>query len=150
MNWENRTMMRIGELARLTKESVKTIRYWENQGLLEAQRSESGYRHFDKHMIERVDFIRNAQMLGFTLDEIQEILELRSEGTQPCDHVRDALTHHLETVRRRIRELRNLENDLAKRLAWTIEHPDVDCDNIEGCIYVHTPTESPDRHRPNN
>lgn len=128
--------MRIGEFARTTNETVKTIRYWENQDLLEADRSESGYRHFPERMTERVHFIRNAQALGFTLEEIREILGLRREGAQPCDEVREALTTHLETVRSRIRELRNLEADLHERLAWAKRHPEPVCDEAEGCVYV--------------
>lgn len=132
--------MRIGELARTTKESVKTLRYWENQGLLEADRSDSGYRHFPERMIERVRFIRSAQALGFTLEEIREILELRSEGTPPCNDVRETLATHLETVRNRIRELHSLEADLTQRLAWANRHPDPECDEAQGCVYVDVPT----------
>lgn len=138
--------MRIGELARTTQESVKTLRYWENQDLLEADRSESGYRHFPERMIERVRFIRNAQALGFTLDEIRDILELRSEGAQPCDDVRDTLTTQLQTVRNRIRELQSLEDDLTRRLAWANRHPDPECDDAEGCVYVATPATSSGEH----
>lgn len=132
-------MLRIGELARRTRESVKTIRFWENEDLLAAERSDSGYRHFPERMVERVAFIRSAQALGFTLEEIREILDLRSEGARPCDDVRDALTAHLQTVCSRIRELRALEADLTQRLAWANHHPDPDCADAEGCIYVQAP-----------
>lgn len=126
--------MRIGELARATGESVKTLRYWEERALLDAERSESGYRHFLDTMIDRVGFIRQAQALGFTLGEIREIVALHSEGVRPCDEVRDALEAHLESVRTRIASLRSLERELSRRLTWAERHPDVDCD--DGCVYL--------------
>ena len=68
-------MMRIGELAAKTGETVKTLRFWEVHGLLEAERSESGYRYFGSSMIERPRLIRHAQALGFSLSEIRAIAE---------------------------------------------------------------------------
>ena len=127
-------MMRIGELAGFTGESVKTLRYWEGLDLLDAERSESGYRHFPEGMIERVGFIRSAQALGFTLEEIREILELRGEGAQPCEEVRTALARHLTSVRERIENLRMLEAELTQRLHWAGEHADPDCP--KNCVYV--------------
>lgn len=126
--------MRIGELASATGESVRTLRYWEDEGLLEARRSDSGYREFAEEMIDRAAFLRGAQALGLTLEEIRSVTKLREEGLQPCDHVREGLRRHLVSVRERIRRLRELEEDLSDRLAWADAHPDPECD--DGCVYL--------------
>ena len=128
--------MRIGELAATTGETVKTLRFWEEQGLLEAERSETGYRYFIDTMAERSRFIRQAQALGFTLNDIRGILELREEGLQPCDDVRTQLRSHLAIIRDRLEELKALERELEARLQWAETHTDANCD--DGCVYLAT------------
>ncbi|MGH9380203.1 MAG: heavy metal-responsive transcriptional regulator [Thermoanaerobaculia bacterium] len=76
----------IGELAALTDVSVPTIRYYEQIGLLpEAARTASGYRRFPPEAARRLRFIRRAQQLGFSLDEIRELLELRATEGPAAD-----------------------------------------------------------------
>lgn len=127
-------MMRIGELAAATGETVKTLRFWEEQGLLEAQRSESGYRYFARRMAERSRFIRQAQALGFTLGEIRGILELRGDGLQPCDDVRSQLRDHLEAIQQRLTELKALERELEARLRWAEADGDPLCQ--DDCVFL--------------
>jgi len=127
-------MLRIGELASATGEKVRTLRYWESQGLLEAERSDSGYRLFTEEMVPRVAFLREAQALGLSLDEIGELLALRSDGRKPCKHVRAQLREHLAAVRAQLASLHDLERDLNERLAWAEAHPDPECD--DGCVYL--------------
>ena len=125
----------VGQLADKTSETVKTVRYWTNLGLLNAKRGENGYRYYCEEMIARVAFIRSTQALGFTLRDIQSILALREEGTQPCQEVREELAEHLRAVRSRITELQRLEAELASRLAWADAHPNPACEG-DGCIYL--------------
>lgn len=127
-------MIRIGELAARTGETVKTLRYWEDEGLLRAERSEAGYRLFAPEMRERARFIRRAQGLGLALADVRDILELRGDGVQPCDEVRERLAARLGEVRERLARLRELEGELEARLAWARAHPDPDCD--VGCVYL--------------
>ncbi len=129
--------MRIGELAAATGERVKTLRFWHDEGILEAERGEAGYRAFGPAMVERVAFVRRAQGLGFTLAEVREVLRLRDEGRPPCAHVRARLEHHLAAVRQRLRELRALERELAARVERARADPAPPCD--EGCVYVDAP-----------
>jgi DNA-binding transcriptional MerR regulator len=124
----------IGELARATGETVKTLRYWTNQGLLNAERGENDYRFYPPEAVTRAAFIRATQALGFTLEEIRGILALRDAGVQPCEQVREELRTHLTAVRSRIRELQVLEDELTARLTWAEAHPDPEC--AEGCIYL--------------
>lgn len=125
----------IGELAKATGETVKTLRHWTGHGLLEAERGENGYRYYWADMTRRIAFICGAQALGFTLSEIQDILVLRASGLAPCEHVKAGLESHLETVRPRIAQLEALESDLQERLAWAEAYPEPEC-QVDGCIYV--------------
>lgn len=127
--------MRIGEVARKTGEPVRTLRYWADLGVMDAVRDpESGYRLFDPDAVRRVAFIRAAQRLGFTLDDVRDVLDVRRRHGRPCHEVRERLEAHLQDVRARIEELRLLEDDLANRLTWAEAHPHVPCEN--DCVYV--------------
>lgn len=111
------TQLRVGQLARLAAASVDTLRYYERLGLLpRAPRTEGGYRLFDRSAVERLAFIRKAQALGLTLQEVREVLRIAADGTEPCKHVRAALGARLREVDARIAELRSLRNALAKAL----------------------------------
>lgn len=127
--------LRIGRLAEVTGETVKTLRYWTTLGLLEAERGENGYRYYREDATQRTAFIRSAQAFGFTLSEIHDILALRASGVLPCEHVRTRLESHLATVRARIVELEALEGDLEERLTWAEAHPEPEC-QTEGCVYL--------------
>jgi len=128
-------MLRIGELSKLTCETVKTLRYWTDYGLLDSIRSTSGYRYFEKRMCERVTFIRKAQSLGFKLDDIIDIIKLREDGLEPCDHVREHLSKQLETVQEKLAEMQSLEKELQQRLEWANSQKIDSCDS-EGCVYL--------------
>lgn len=72
--------MQIGEFARRAGVNVQTVRYYERRGLLpEPERRASGYRQYTPAALERLQFIRRAQELGFTLNEIDELLQLRTD-----------------------------------------------------------------------
>ena len=133
-------MLQIGELAAATGETVKTLRFWEEKGLLEAYRSETGYRYFGDRMVERSRFIRRAQALGFTHVEIREILELREEGRQPCKEVREQLRTHLNAIRRRLDELQTMESELEARLRWAEADEEPLCQ--KDCVYLASDPES--------
>lgn len=91
--------MRIGELADTVGVNPKTIRYYEAIGLLpEPARSPGGDRTYDQDDVERLAFVRRAQQLELTLDEIGEILALRERSQRPCDYV-------LTVAQRRLVEL---------------------------------------------
>jgi DNA-binding transcriptional MerR regulator len=116
----------IGAVAKETGVSVPTIRYYESLGLLsQTPRSTAGYRHYGNGALEELRFIKKAQALGFSLEEIKEILTLSRSGTTPCEHVLDLARHHLRTVDERIAQLSRLRNQLAGEIAkWDgIEQP---------------------------
>lgn len=110
--------LQIGELARAAGVSTDTLRYYEHLGLLpDAPRSKGGYRLFDPSAPDRVAFIRKAQALGLTLEEVREVLRIAADGAAPCEHVRGALSAHLREVDARIGELQSLRRTLARALA---------------------------------
>jgi DNA-binding transcriptional MerR regulator len=113
--------MRIGELADRVGVNPKTIRYYESIGLVpQPPRTDAGYRIYRAEDEARLVFIRTAQHLGLSLDEIREVLALRDAGTAPCDHVRGMLREQIRTISRRMAELRRLREEL--RALETVIH----------------------------
>jgi len=117
--------VRIGELANQLGLNPRTIRYYESIGLLpEPARTPSGYRDYDERAGELLTFIRTAQGLGITLDEIREILAVRDRGQQPCSYVRDLLRQQVDDIDERIAELGRLRNELVTLDAIADQLPD--------------------------
>ncbi|MCI0724368.1 MAG: heavy metal-responsive transcriptional regulator [Acidobacteria bacterium] len=107
----------IGRVARAARVSVQTIRYYERLGLLApARRTANGYRADRPEATERLAFIKHAQALGFSLDEIKAILRLKYAGQSPCECVRKLLEDKLGRVERQIAELRRFRVELRKTL----------------------------------
>ncbi len=109
--------MQIGEVAKATGLTVDTVRFYEKQRLLRRPpRSEGGFRLFSPEDVETIEFIRHAQQLGFSLQEIRELLVLRGSGFEACSHVRDLLRVKLSDVRAKIEHLHKLEHQLMSGL----------------------------------
>ncbi len=96
---EHTQTMQIGELAQALELNPKTVRYYEQIGLLpQPQRSESGYRLYTHHAIEHLRFILKAKAIGFTLEEICEIVLLQRNGEQPCSHVETLIEEKVAAI----------------------------------------------------
>ncbi|MDQ3806271.1 MAG: MerR family transcriptional regulator [Acidobacteriota bacterium] len=109
--------LRIGEVAKASGIAVETLRFYERRGLLgRPRRTGANYRVYDEAVLERLAFIRRAQAVGFTLDEIGEILAESAGGRRPCRHVREAARRKLEELDRRLSELRRYRTELARTL----------------------------------
>jgi DNA-binding transcriptional MerR regulator len=105
--------MRIGELAAATGVAAKTLRFYEDQGLLpEPERTPAGYRDYPSEIADRVGFIRHAQAAGLTLRQIREILDVRDGGHAPCRHVANLVAQRLADVEARLRELHDTKAHL--------------------------------------
>ena len=129
--------MRIGELAGQLGVTTKSIRFYERIGLLpDPPRTSSGYRSYEEADVERLVFIKTAQRLGLTLDEIKEIIAFRDRGEQPCGYVADVLQRQVTDLDMRIREMRSLRDELRRlqaraaqgvtaesKFCGVIEHP---------------------------
>jgi MerR family transcriptional regulator, copper efflux regulator len=109
--------MTIGAVAEAARVNVATVRYYERRGIIaEPRRTESGYRQYDESAVARIRFIRRAQELGFSLDEIADLLALRVEDPAACGAVASATRAKLEDVESRIRELERLRGILKELL----------------------------------
>jgi len=106
--------MKIGELAERTGFSTKAIRYYELLGLLaEPERTESGYRLYGPEDVERLEFIEKAKRLGFSLDDIRDVLVLHQQQEAPCVHVLALVEQKLRRVDGVLKELRAFRQELA-------------------------------------
>jgi DNA-binding transcriptional MerR regulator len=92
--------------------------------LQEPPRTPSGYRDYDESDLERLRFIKLAQSLGLSLDDIREILAFRDRGEAPCPYVRRAIDEHAQAIDRRIGELERLRSDLRRLQAVARSLPD--------------------------
>jgi MerR family transcriptional regulator, copper efflux regulator len=98
--------MRIGALAAATGATTKTIRFYEQAGLLsDPPRTPAGYRDYPPGTSDRLEFIHTAKGAGLTLAEIRGILAIRDDGQPPCTHVTALLQQHLADVEQRLAEL---------------------------------------------
>lgn len=108
-------VLSIGQLARTVGLKVTTIRFYERRGLIpEPPRRESRYRIYSPETVERVRFIKRAQDLGFTLDEVIELLALQSADDASCSDVRARAKSRLDDIREKIKSLENMQRSLSR------------------------------------
>ena len=129
--------MRIGELAKFTGVPVKTLRYWEEAGVLEAPpRDDSGYRQYPTSTSDQVHFILSAQAVGLSLSVISGIIRLRTEGVTPCEQVEGLLRERLGELDRRIRSLKDARREVAKLLDRAARMDPQECDERSVCHLI--------------
>jgi len=130
-----KTGMKIGVLAGRSGLPVKTLRYYEDLGLLPAiGRSEGGYRLFAEESLRRLEFIRRLKTLGLSLEEIQGCLAVHDAGDLPCADIQIQLERQIGRIDARIEELGQLRQELQGLLAGWQSDPakegDVICPNL--------------------
>ena len=109
--------MLIGQLSQRSGIPTKTIRYYEEIGLLaDPPRSTNGYRDYGEGIVERLGFIRDSQSTGLTLTEIASILGMRDGGESTCHHVAELLERHLVEIERQIEALNRSRDQLRSSL----------------------------------
>lgn len=113
--------MQIGTLSELTGLNRDSLRFYEKRGLLQARRSENGYRDYPEEAVQWLGYVRTAQQLGFTLAEIAADLPLLAQGQEAGPALRLALARKLADIDERIGALQGLRAELAQRLAATPE-----------------------------
>ena len=129
--------MRIGQLATQTGYSVRTIRFYEQSGLLPApQRTSAGYRSYDQDAVIRLRFVRSAQALGLSLAEIAEVLRIRDYNGPPCSYVAELLETHISALETRIKELTALRDELRARRPLDTEPDPSRCRPDQVCYLV--------------
>ena len=130
------TSFLIGELAARLGLNPKTIRYYEEVGLLpEPERSDGGYRRYRRGDEERLRFVRGVRRLGFALGEIREVLALRDRGERPCSYVAELIEQRASEVDEQIAELERLKGELAELRARARRLRPEDC-GPEGYCHI--------------
>ncbi|WP_010483378.1 MerR family transcriptional regulator [Pseudomonas sp. S9] len=110
----------ISALSRQSGVNLETIRFYERSGLLpEPQRTASGYRHYQDADVRRVLFIRRGRELGFSLDEIRNLLDLANRPQSPCAEADQLVQSHLVTIEARIRDLQKMQAELSRMAKCT-------------------------------
>jgi DNA-binding transcriptional MerR regulator len=127
------TAMKIGEVAKRSGTGIETIRFYEREGLLPPpQRRPSGYRQYDEATVERLDYIRRAKELGFTLAEVRELLDLSFTARSGCDHIRQRAEAKVADIEGKIRSLRQMKRSLGRIIRRCRVK-----DSTEDCPLVH-------------
>ena len=112
--------------------NLETVRYYEKVGLLpEPPRTATGYRNYDSTHERRLRFVLRARELGFSLDQIRELLRLVDERDRPCAEARAVGSSHLDDVRARIADLRRMERVLKDVVAQCADGTLPECPLIE-------------------
>ncbi|MFQ6046093.1 MAG: MerR family transcriptional regulator [Gemmatimonadales bacterium] len=125
--------LRIGQLADRARVNVQTVRFYERRGLIaEPERTPAGYRQYADDEVRRIRFIKRAQELGFSLSEIQELLELRIRHPSACATVEAKTRRKIDLVDQKIAELERIKRGL-ERLAASCQarRPTGDCPILE-------------------
>ena len=131
--------MKVGEVAKKSGVNVQTLHYYERVGILKPKtRLDSGYRVYDDTAVRIIQFIKHAQELGFSLDEIQELLSLRADKKSKCRPVQASAIRHLNDVEKKIAKLKVIQQTLqslitdCKKNKTDSECPLLNCLDSEG------------------
>ena len=112
-----RSSLQIGEIASLSGVSIDTVRYYERLKLLPpAARSSGGFRKFSVETVERIRFIKHAQEMGFSLDEIKQLFST-GDGVNQCEAVHELLVKKLAELETKINQMRDFKKVLNRHLA---------------------------------
>lgn len=135
------TYLKIGQLAKETGLSVGTLRYYSDLKLLQpSKRGSNGYRYYSLDAKEQVQFIKKAQALGFTLEEIKQILDVRDRGEKPCNLVQSLLNRKIKQIDSNIKQMMLFKAELEQyRLLW-ISNPHLEAKPQEVCPLISTVT----------
>jgi MerR family transcriptional regulator, mercuric resistance operon regulatory protein len=111
-------VLSIGKLSQQSGVNIETIRYYEKIGVMPAPgRSAGGFRVYEPDHLKRLSFVRRSRQLGFSLDEIRNLLRLVDGHGHTCAEVHALMLSHLAEIRRKIRDLRRLQRAMAEMAA---------------------------------
>jgi MerR family transcriptional regulator, copper efflux regulator len=128
--------MKIGQLSAQSQVPIKTIRYYEEIGLLpKSDRNEGNFRLFSSDIVSRLLFIKRLQLLGLSLQEIKECLMVFDRGELPCANLQAKLKEHVKTIDRQIQDMMSLRQQLCETLQDWDENPtpkdNIICPNLQ-------------------
>jgi Cu(I)-responsive transcriptional regulator len=127
-------LITIGKLATASGLSADAIRFYEKQGMIApVGRTESGYRQYDSKSLERIEFISHAKEVGFTLDEIQQLLLLKDDPAGSCAEVKEHGRQKIEEINRKLVVLTRMKESLSELVnKCSGEGPSNECPILDG------------------
>ena len=133
---KNETLFLIGQVQENSGIPVRTIRYYESLGLIQSlQRTEGGFRLLSAEVFTRLSFIKRAQALGLSLQEISEILQVYDRGKPLCNDIQEKLKHKIEDINKQINDLLELRSELQGLISdWksaATKPKEIICPNIQ-------------------
>lgn len=118
------TRLKIGEVAKQTDVAVGALRYYESLGLIQSERGGNSYRYYAPETVQQVQFIKKAQTLGFSLEDIGEVLNVHHQGNVPCEFVQSLLQGKIQQLEAQIQEMMAFKSALEQYHAkWAAGHP---------------------------
>ncbi|QNV05033.1 MerR family transcriptional regulator [Shewanella algae] len=124
--------MKIGEVAKATGLSIKSIRYYHDIGLVEAHRSDNGYREYRAAEIEALKFLQHCRELGFTLDECRDLLQLKHNPKRCAEDVKRLAKGHLQALEEKMTRLASLHGQLSELVSQCRGGCQSECAIIDG------------------
>ncbi|MCK5286990.1 MAG: Hg(II)-responsive transcriptional regulator [Thermodesulfovibrionia bacterium] len=123
----------IGKLAKTANVNVETIRYYERRALIpKPRRKESGYREYSEEMVQRIQFIKHAKELGFSLKEIHELLSLKLDPKTSCSEVKNRAETKIADIEEKVKTLQRMKKALVKLTkACSGKGPVIECPILE-------------------
>ena len=129
--------LKIGEVSKQTGIAVGALRYYEEMGLLASSRGQNGYRYYSPAAVQQVQFIKKAQSLGFSLDDIREVLTVHQRGDMPCELVRSLLQDKITQLETQIQQMTEFKESLEQyRDSWIQDQPRLESGDI--CPLIET------------
>ena len=114
----SKKLLTIGQLAKQIGCKIELIRYYESIGLHQpTARTEGGNRLYNQEACDRLQFIRRSRELGFSIDEIRQLLQFNDQSKHRCDPVDKIVQDHIASIRTKIKDLKNIEHELQNMIA---------------------------------
>lgn len=125
--------LKIGEVAKMSNVGIETIRFYEREGLIPCPvRLQSGYRQYSKDAVRRIQFIKNAKELGFSLKEISELFSLRVKPKTKCGDIKKRAETKIADIEERIKILQKMKSALKTLISECVgKGPAGDCPILE-------------------
>ncbi len=131
----------ISRLSELTGVKIPTIRFYEQNDLIPApRRTQGGQRRYDEGAARRLHFIRHARELGFSVQDIRQLLALSEHPAMSCESAEEIARHHLQQVEAKIARLRRIRSELKRMIAACGGRSAADCRILEAIAHEVGPT----------
>lgn len=132
------TQLSIGQLAKATGVTVEALRFYEKQGLVNTPaRTDAGYRQYSPETVRRVKFIQHAKEVGFTLNDIAQLLALRQEPGTSCADIKLKATEKIIDIESKIKELQKIREALQRMVLKCVSKSNLsECPILEELDFI--------------